>query len=127
MTPKIAIVGSRGFKRLDLIRSALENMMPCEVVSGGAPGVDREAERLAQELHCPTRIFPADWKGQGRDAGKIRNKEIVDYCDALLIFWDGDSPGTQHVLALAMIEQKPLILTLLNPDGQVSCAKRNWP
>jgi len=124
---KIAIVGSRGFKRLDLIRAALGQMLPCEVVSGGAPGVDREAERLARELRCPVRIFPADWQSLGREAGLIRNKEIVDYCDALLIFWDGDSPGTKHTLALAMIEKKPLILTMLNPDGQVSCAKRNWP
>jgi len=124
---KIAIVGSRGFKRLDLIRAALGQMLPCEVVSGGAKGVDQEAERLARELRCPVRIFPADWKELGREAGLIRNKEIVDYCDALLIFWDGNSPGTKHTLALAMIEKKPLILTLLNPDGQVSCAKRNWP
>lgn len=71
-----------------------------EVVSGGCPaGIDAEAKRLAVEYHSVTyREFPADWDTHGRAAGPIRNREMAEYADALLLIWDGKSPGSASML-----------------------------
>ena len=73
-----------------------------EIVSGGAKGADRLGEQFAEEYGLWYKIMPADWDKYGKQAGIIRNKEMVDYvynenCYKVLIaFWDGQSKGTQQ-------------------------------
>lgn len=86
-----AIVGSRDLhdydrfcKVMDFLKfghseEATERMRNIVgVVSGGANGVDKMAERWAKEQGLECRVFPAEW-GHGRAAGPIRNKLIVDH------------------------------------------------
>ena len=65
-----------------------------EVVSGGCRGVDRLGEDWAVKEHIPIKVFPANWGKHGRAAGPIRNKQMAEYADALLLFWDGKSKGS---------------------------------
>lgn len=71
------------------------------IMSGGARGVDRLAEKWARELEYPLSIHKPDWKRYGRGAGLIRNRCMVDDADALLAIWDGHSRGTCHVIEYA--------------------------
>ena len=45
-----------------------------------------------------SKIFTADWDKHGRAAGPIRNREMAEYADFLLAFWDGRSRGTKSMI-----------------------------
>ena len=72
-----------------------------EIISGGADGADIWGEWFASLYGLKCKVFPADWEHKGKQAGIIRNHEMVDYitnqdCVGLIIaFWDGESKGTQ--------------------------------
>ncbi len=98
---KYAVIGSRNFNNYDLFEKELDKHQIREIISGGARGADRLAERYAQERSLPIQIFNADWEKYGKSAGFIRNKKIVDNCDAVIAFWDGDSRGTKSSMNFA--------------------------
>ena len=68
-----------------------------EVVSGGADGVDSCGEEYALAADQPLKIFKADWSKYGKAAGPIRNKQMAEYADALLLIWDGKSKGSANM------------------------------
>lgn len=72
-----------------------------EVVSGGARGIDLAGENFAQSYNVPIKRFPADWDKHGKAAGPIRNAEMADYADALVLIWDGRSKGSANMRSLA--------------------------
>lgn len=41
--------------------------------------------------------FPADWEKFGKVAGHIRNKQMAEEGDALLLIWDGESKGSANM------------------------------
>jgi hypothetical protein len=99
---KLAVVGSRTLKNYKLLLNELnqyDNIT--EIVSGGAQGADKLAERYAIEKNIPIKIFPANWSRWGKRAGYMRNREIWDYADEGIAFWDGHSRGTQHSFELS--------------------------
>jgi len=106
----LAVVGSRNFSRLDLVSAALDSFGPCVVVTGGAKGVDQTAGYEAQRRGWTVKLFLPEWHLHGRQAGMLRNVQIVDHSDGVLVFWDGRSRGTKHSLDLARLRKKPLIL-----------------
>lgn len=82
-----------------------------EIVSGEAKGIDRCAETFSYDLHCKFTEFPADWDKHGRAAGPIRNKEMAEYGDALLVIWDGDltrNSGSRNMRELMLRAGKPV-------------------
>lgn len=95
---KIAIVGSRTVScvELDAFVSADD-----EIVSGGALGVDRCAAEYARAHGLPLVEFLPQYERYGRAAPIVRNRQIVDYADKVVAFWDGKSKGTQSVIAYA--------------------------
>jgi hypothetical protein len=117
---RVAIVGSREFLDLQLVRDYVARLHAgCTVVSGGARGVDRAAERSARARGLAVVVFPADWVRLGRRAGVVRNREIVDACDFLVAFWDGASPGTRHSLDYAAEVGRPHeIVSAMSAPGQ---------
>lgn len=99
---RIGIVGSREFSRLDLVRARIDDFPGgVTVVSGGARGVDLEAERYAREKGLEVVVCLADWDGLGKKAGFIRNQQIVDESDWVVAFWDGKSRGTADTVKKA--------------------------
>lgn len=71
------------------------------VVSGGARGADDLGERYARWRGLSLQVYPADWKTLGKRAGPIRNEQMAENADALIALWDGDSPGTRHMIETA--------------------------
>lgn len=65
-----------------------------EVVSGGARGIDTEGEHWADRRGCQIKRFLPDWDKHGKAAGPIRNRQMAEYGDALLLIWDGESRGS---------------------------------
>lgn len=99
---KLIIAGSRdycltvGFIDELLMENNLDELLTdvTEVVSGGANGVDKSGESWADDRDIPIRIFKPDWNMHGKAAGPIRNREMAEYADALLLIWDGKSRGS---------------------------------
>lgn len=104
---KLAVIGSRTFtdeKSFFQVMSCLPK--PSLVVSGGAAGADTLAEEWAGESGVETLIIRPNWDRDGKGAGFKRNVQIVEACDALLAFWDGESRGTMHSIDCGIRLQK---------------------
>jgi len=102
---KVIIAGGRDFNDYDLLRGKCDEVIgdntDIEIISGTANGADRLGERYAKEKGYPVVRFPAKWSEYGKSAGPIRNKEMADYGDTLISFWDGKSKGTKHMIETA--------------------------
>lgn len=108
---KVAIVGSRGFWDLDLVGEYVAGLDVADVVvSGGAAGVDSAAATAAIQHGMRYQVFLPDWKLLGNRAGFVRNVQIVEACDRLVAFWDGQSRGTKHSIDLATRAGKPVLI-----------------
>jgi hypothetical protein len=83
-----------------------------EVVSGCAHGADKLGERWAASLKIPVARFPADWDTHGKRAGFIRNSEMAEYADACIVFWNGTSKGTKHMIDIAKRKQGMRLITV---------------
>jgi predicted Rossmann fold nucleotide-binding protein DprA/Smf involved in DNA uptake len=64
------------------------------LISGGAYGVDKSAERLAKELQLPILVVNAQWRLYGREAGPKRNSIIAELADVVIAFPGPTSVGT---------------------------------
>ena len=102
---KLIVAGSRTFNNYDLLKEEITKLIPfnddLEIVSGTARGADRLGEKLAEEFNIKLIKFPANWDLHGRSAGYKRNQEMADYADSCIVFWDGQSRGTKHMIDLA--------------------------
>lgn len=104
---KIIIAGGRDFNNYELldkeVTSIVNSMMSVpmdsiEFVSGGAKGADSLGEKYAKANNFKLRIFPANWDKHGKAAGPIRNRDMAEYADMLIVFWDGRSRGTRSMI-----------------------------
>ena len=101
---KIAVVGSRSITDVDLA----PYLSDCdEIVSGGARGVDACAAEYARKHDIKLTEFLPEYDRYGRAAPIVRNRQIVDYADEVLAFWDGSSKGTLSVIKYAEKTGKP--------------------
>lgn len=105
---RVAIVGSREFKRLESVRKFVESLpITTVVVSGGAKGVDTVAEFAAARRGMKTMVILPDYVKYGKRAPLIRNDKIVEDCDELVAFWNGESTGTLDAMRKAKAAGKP--------------------
>ena len=98
-----------------------------EIVSGGATGVDACAKRLTQDKYPTDMIgmrlvgkykeFPANWENHGKAAGPIRNKQMAEYADALLLIWDGESRGSANMKKEIQKLKKPIYEVILRTEN----------
>ena len=109
---RIAIVGSR-----DMIVESIKNYVTenDEIVSGGAVGVDHCAAEYARKNGLKLTEFHPDYARYGRAAPIIRNRQIVDYADRVVVFWNGSSKGTLSVIKYADKVGKPCEVILCKP------------
>jgi hypothetical protein len=90
MTGLITIIAGGRDYNLTLSDEAWLDTLPIrEVVSGGASGADAGGEAWAKKRGIPIKRFPADWKTHGRAAGPIRNRQMAEYADAVVLFPGG--------------------------------------
>lgn len=112
---KVVIAGGRDYINYPLLRNKclyylkdkIENDKVV-IVSGNAKGADQLGEKFAEEFNLEIELHPADWDGLGRSAGYIRNEEMIKVADAVICFWDGESRGTGHMIAITQKANKPL-------------------
>ena len=101
---KVIIAGGRdiSFNSSDMLDKITAQMPSItEVVCGGAQGVDHHGKYWAIHNNIPVKEFPADWQTHGKAAGPIRNRQMAEYADALILIWDGKSRGSKNMMANA--------------------------
>ena len=96
---KLAVIGSRNLTDIDIDKYITADVE--EIVSGGAVGVDRCAAEYARSKGLKLTEFLPEYERYGRAAPIVRNKQIVDYADKVIVFWNGASKGTQSVIEYA--------------------------
>lgn len=109
---RMLVCGSRDWCDPLMIRTLLE--LTCKynhptpvLVHGGARGADNLADAAGRSLGMTVEAFPADWKGKGRAAGPLRNKQMLDSgVDTVVAFKDGfdftlQRGGTEHMVRIA--------------------------
>lgn len=114
---KIIIAGGRDFQNYELlvkncnqIIEFLAKSNKVEIVSGCARGADNLGIKYAIEKGITTSLFPANWNEHGKTAGFIRNKEMANHANALILFWDGKSKGSRHMLDTMQKLNKPVYI-----------------
>lgn len=118
---KLIIAGGRNFNRYSTVISELRKVLSSyhisQVVSGCAKGADTLGERAARHLVFSEEDiikFPANWELHGKKkAGILRNIDMADYVDIdgiLLVFWNGRSTGTKHMIDTMRYRGLPVIL-----------------
>jgi hypothetical protein len=116
----LGIVGSRSFRcnydaeirAKEIILSYIKSNNVNKLISGGADGPDKWAEDVAKENEVEIKVYLPNWDVYGKRAGFIRNKDIVEDTDLMLIFWDGKSKGTNHDICIAHRQNTPYVLFL---------------
>ena len=110
---KVVIAGSRDFNDYEYMKQMLDQQIydlaeklnlldeGVEIISGGARGADKLGEKYSKDRGYGLKIFPADWNKYGKRAGYLRNKQMAQYADVCICFWDGRSKGTKHMIDLA--------------------------
>lgn len=131
---KVVIAGSRTIVDSLFISRELDNVLRDDffhdeeivIISGTARGVDTVGEDYASLRGLGVERYPAEWdnldakpcyvkinsygKRYNAMAGKNRNKLMADNCDAAIIFWDGRSSGTKHMIDTIRDSKKKLYL-----------------
>ena len=110
---KVIIAGGRTFNNYQLLKEVCDRLLITKrihhtiiIVSGQADGADVLGEHYAAENGFEVYPMPALWKRFGGRAGPIRNYEMACYADALIAFWDGESPGTKNMIECMHLRQK---------------------
>lgn len=113
---RVIVAGTRTFGDYDLLKRTMDEftfwMDDVLVVSGGNKhrigynqwcGADFYGERWAFEPYNRYTVmrFHPDWDTHGRAAGPIRNREMADFAEYLVAFWDGVSAGTRDMIDVA--------------------------
>jgi len=97
---KTIIAGSRTITDYATVLTAIKNsqFVITEVITGLAEGPDTIGMVWGINNHLPIKKFPALWNVYGKQAGFLRNIEMLKYADALIAIWDGKSKGTKHTI-----------------------------
>lgn len=80
---RVLVCGGRDFADRDWLFAVMDKLARergpvSTIIHGGARGADTLAGEWAASRNCPAEAYIADWASQGRAAGPIRNKRMLD-------------------------------------------------
>lgn len=127
---RLGIIGSRSFKDRKLAEDIFSKFFKDKVekiISGDCPsGGDKIGKDIAEKFNIEYKGYPAEWdnleaipckirinkygKKYNAVAGFNRNRDIVNSCDLLLAFWDGESRGTKDSIEIAKTWKIPTMI-----------------
>lgn len=117
---KLIIAGSRNIPDkvgLTLVYRSLttplfKGITITEIVTGGAKGLDRSGIMFAEKRGLPIKYFWPQYHKYGGRAPIIRNTQMADYADGLLLIWDGISKGSEDMFKKAKLKGLPVWYSL---------------
>lgn len=118
----MAIIGSRSFNNYSYAKKEIlniiqnNNLSVTKIISGGANGADKIAEIFAKNFNIPIEVITPDWS-KGKQAGIIRNTNIIKKSDYIVAFWDEKSKGTLDSINKAKKFNKNLSIIKISSDS----------
>ena len=104
---KTIIYGSRDFFNVRAIRLVDKALHDCgwteeitEIVQGGFRGTDEATQKVCKD-RWPIKTYIAYFGKHGKGAVKVRNREMLEYADALIAIWDGKDVETKALIGEA--------------------------
>jgi hypothetical protein len=102
---RVIIAGSRTLTDYGLLEEKMNKILAntkdeITIISGNAKGADQLGERYAKARGHKLVKMPADWETHGKRAGYVRNEKMAQECTHAVIFWDGESRGSKHMIDL---------------------------
>lgn len=98
---RVLFTGGRNFADEASVRRAFDKAKPTFVITGGADGADRLCKLEAKRRGIPQVIYPANWEGEGRAAGHIRNaRMLIEGMPDLVVAFPGGA-GTEGMVTRA--------------------------
>ena len=108
---RVVIAGSRSFTQFDLglqmIKDATASIFdyaankpvnePLVFLSGQESGANQLSYMLSEQYDIKTITFAPE-EGSGVFGGYTRNRQMLDYADSLIVFWDEQCRNTKHVI-----------------------------
>lgn len=100
---KTIIAGSRTITDYNIVEKAIidSGFNITKVISGMAKGVDILGEQWAHINNIGIHLCPANWNKNGKMAGYMRNIEMADIADALIVIIENNSRGSSHMAVIA--------------------------
>lgn len=118
---KICIIGSRSIDKAEFVIPILDKFIKDHVVgtpvilSGGAKGVDQitksyaKANGLTLVEFLPYHLLDNKVEFSSKYFF-IRNKQMIDNADRVLIIWDGKSKGTEYGIKYSQKKNIPVMV-----------------
>lgn len=100
------------YDNYDYVTRQLESFTDMtKLISGGGKGVEYLAEKWATQSNLPFKRIPPDIEENGQNAAfVIRNNAIINECEVLIVFWDGNNTKVIETLSTAMLCKREVIL-----------------
>jgi hypothetical protein len=127
---RVIIAGGRDFDDFRFLCKKcmfkLQDKTNVVIVSGTAKGADQLGEKFAKFMGYEIKQFPANWD-LGLVAGMLRNREMAEYADALIAFWDGKSKGTKNMIEEAQKRNLQVAIYYYNQEKEEDGKKnKQW-
>ncbi len=123
-TLNIIIAGSRNFNDYMFLHTQMnkllkeKNLEEVKIISGTADGADKLGEKYAESLGINFVRMPADWVHKGKSAGYLRNVQMAEIADYCVVFYDGKSKGSKHMIDICKKKKVPcLVFNTLTGKG----------
>ena len=98
---RVLVTGGRDYNNASRIEAAIVDFGVTELAHGGARGADSLAGSIAERRGLPVTVYFADWQRDGKAAGHIRNRIMLNNFkpDAVIAFKGGK--GTSNMVEYA--------------------------
>lgn len=121
---KLIIAGTRTFSDYSIMQQALDmyfqkyNLLDAHitVICGEAQGADKMGKQFAEVNQWDVISMPAAWDKHGKSAGYKRNVEMAQIADGCIVFWDGQSKGSSHMIDIAVQHELKAEVVRYEPD-----------
>ncbi len=102
---RVLVCGGRDFSDTAWLYRVLDDLAKREtidcIIEGDARGADRIAGYWAKKNRVDLKLFPADWAGNGKAAGPIRNQQMLDEGRPDLVIAFPGGVGTRDMVTRA--------------------------
>lgn len=108
---KVIITGGKDFNDYPLLKlkcnELLKNYSDIEIVSTGDDGASKLGELYAKDFGHSLKRFPINSSFYTKAAETDRTKQLVEYSDMLIAFWDERSRETKNIIDVSNSESLP--------------------
>jgi hypothetical protein len=121
---KVIIAGSHLFTDYQCLCQVLapDRHRITQVLTGGERGAALLGYRWAWKHAVTHQRFRADWERFGKGASVRRNHQMAQAGDVLVVFGDGQSPGTAHLIQSMRALGKPVVVIGCNEPATAETA-----